>query len=126
MATLLQEVASFATKGFKWSPNIGILMGETPYGLAQELLSHETVHDVQVSKEKMAVVHSPEDKLTEKIPESCYEHIHSVIEGTLWQTEYQNPGRNAEEHSTGGGNSPIMSLHRRNNRRSELQYHLRK
>ena len=121
-----KEFAPFATKRFKQCPDYYPVMGESPYELAQELLSHETVHDVQVSKEKITVVHSPEDKLTEKIPESCYEHIHSVIEGTLWQTEYQNPGRNAEEHSTGGGNSPIMSLHRRNNGRSELQYHLRK
>ena len=97
---------------------------KNPYELAQELLSHETVHDVQVSKERMAVVHSPESKFTEKIPVSCYEHIHNVIEDTLWETAYRNPGRNAEEHSTGGGNSPIMSLHKRNNGRSELQYHL--
>jgi len=102
-------------------------MGErNPYKLAQELLSHDAVHDVQVSKEKITVVHSPEDKLVEKIPEPCYEHIHSVIEDTLWQTEYKNPGRNAEVHSTQGRSSPIMSFHKRRNGRSELQYHLRK
>lgn len=100
-------------------------MDENPYDLAKELRDHEDIHGVRASERRLTVVHAPEDRHTEKIPESAYDHIHAVIAGTVWQTEYQDPGRNAEKHTWVGGifHDPVLSG-REQPAGVELQYHL--
>jgi len=78
-------------------------MEANPYEMAQRLTEHEQINGVQVDHNRMTVVHAPDESYVEQIPESMHEAILDAIEGTMWQTDYENPGRSAERHTWKGG-----------------------
>jgi hypothetical protein len=104
---------------------IGIDMEANPYEMAQRLTEHEQIDGVQVDHNRMTVVHAPDESHVEKIPESMHEAILDAIEGTMWKTEYDSPGRNAERNSWSGGRTHncVMRWHEQP-AGYELQYHL--
>lgn len=95
------------------------------YQLAQKLMRVDGIDNVRADAHRITVVHVPDNKSVVKIPETVHTTIHEYIQGTDWETDYKDPGRNAEKHTiTGGRRHNCIELSRNLPHSSELQYHL--
>lgn len=99
-------------------------MKEHPYAMAGALKTHKDIDDVRASKQRLTVVHAPDDTHVEQLPETAQAHIQRLIEGTVWQSEYSDEYA-VERHTWAGGRShdPVLSPPDQP-AGYELQYHL--
>jgi hypothetical protein len=83
------------------------------YDLAQRLLKHDTVDDVQVSHRRIVVVYAPDERGVETVPQSFIDHVHNIVDDTLWEPEY-DWGVDAERHSWSSGihSNPVLGSHK--------------